>query len=73
MNTPEQDLAAWVGRSETVLDTIGPTPVVALTATLDHPAALPLYQKLGFQPVAQKKEVVQPMTFEERMASVMRP
>jgi GNAT superfamily N-acetyltransferase len=25
------------------------------TCTLDHPAALPLYQKLGFKPVAQEK------------------
>ena len=35
----ENDLSAWVGRSETVRDTIVPTPVAALTATLDHPAA----------------------------------
>ena len=36
-NTNDTELRAWVGRSETVQDTIGPTPVVALTATLDHP------------------------------------
>jgi 3-methylfumaryl-CoA hydratase len=34
------NLNDWVGRSETVHDTIGPTPVAALAATLDHPAAL---------------------------------
>ncbi len=50
-----------------------PKRVTVQTCTLDHPAALPLYQKLGFQPVAQKTEVVRPMSFEERMASVMRP
>ncbi len=33
------DLAAWIGRSETLHDTVTPAPVVALTATLDHPAA----------------------------------
>ena len=41
--------------------------------TLDHPAALPLYQKLGFSPVGQKREQVQPLPFEERSRSVMRP
>ena len=32
-------LRAWIGRSETVHDTITTAPVAALTATLDHPAA----------------------------------
>jgi 3-methylfumaryl-CoA hydratase len=31
-----QDFSAWIGRSETLRDTIGPTPVIALNATLDH-------------------------------------
>lgn len=51
----------------------GPKRVTVQTCTLDHPAALPLYQKLGFKPVAQKKEVVRPLPFVERSASVMRP
>jgi GNAT superfamily N-acetyltransferase len=51
----------------------GPKRVTVQTCTLDHPAALPLYQKLGFQPVAQKKEIIRPMPFSERQASVMRP
>lgn len=50
-----------------------PARVTVQTCTLDHPAALPLYQKLGFEPVAQKSEVVHPMSFAERSASVMRP
>ena len=50
-----------------------PRQIVVQTCTLDHPAALPLYQKLGFSPVGQKREQVQPMPFEERAASVMRP
>ena len=29
-------LRDWIGRSETLHDTIGPTPVVAMQATLDH-------------------------------------
>ena len=50
-----------------------PRRIAVQTCTLDHPAALPLYQKLGFRPVAQKKETVVPMPFAERTASVMRP
>ncbi len=47
--------------------------MIVQTCTLDHPAALPLYQKLGFQPVGQKKEVIRPLSLEERAAIVMRP
>lgn len=36
------DFSAWAGRNETVHDTLGPTPLQALTATLDHPAWLPV-------------------------------
>lgn len=43
-----------------------PRKVVVQTCTLDHPAALPLYQKLGFGPVGQRKELVQPLTDTER-------
>ena len=50
-----------------------PKQVVVQTCTLDHPAALPLYQKLGFSPVGQKREEVQPLPFEERSRAVMRP
>ncbi len=53
------DLAAWIGRSEAVVDTIGPTPVAALAATLDHPPAAvnagtplpPLWHWLYFLPL----------------------
>jgi len=58
-------LTDWIGRSETVLDTIGPTPVVALTATLDHPAAPveagtplpPLWHWLYFLPMHRQSEI----------------
>jgi GNAT superfamily N-acetyltransferase len=49
-----------------------PKTMTVQTCTLDHPAALPLYQKLGFSPVGQRREMIQPMSFEERSASVMR-
>ena len=59
------DLSAWVGRSETVHDTFGPTPVAALAATLDHPAApvpqgtplLPLWHWLYFLPLHRQSEI----------------
>lgn len=35
------------------------------TNTLDHPAALPLYQKMGFQPVSQNEALVRPLTDDE--------
>jgi GNAT superfamily N-acetyltransferase len=49
-----------------------PSVVTVQTCTLDHPAALPLYQKLGFSPVGQAREMVVPLDFGERSASVMR-
>ena len=58
-------LNAWVGRSETVEDTVTPTPVVALAATLDHPAAAvaagtplpPLWHWLYFLPMHRQSEI----------------
>jgi GNAT superfamily N-acetyltransferase len=50
-----------------------PDRVIVQTCTLDHPAALPLYQKLGFSPVGQAQETVYPMTMEERAAVIVRP
>ena len=32
-------LTDWIGRSETLHDSITPTPVLQMAATLDHPAA----------------------------------
>jgi GNAT superfamily N-acetyltransferase len=49
--------AAWASK---------PKSVIVQTCTLDHPAALPLYQKLGFEPVGQSKETITPMSMEER-------
>jgi GNAT superfamily N-acetyltransferase len=49
-----------------------PESVIVQTCTLDHPAALPLYQKMGFAPVGQTKETVMPLGFAERSSIVMR-
>jgi len=65
MNATNDDLRAWIGRSETVHDQIGPTPVKALTATLDHPAAdvpagtplPPLWHWLYFLPMHRQSEI----------------
>ena len=65
MNPTDDELRAWLGRSETVHDTIGPTPVLALTATLDHPPAAvsagmplpPLWHWLYFLPMHRQREI----------------
>ena len=65
MMTSELDLRTWIGRSETVHDTIGATPVTALTATLDHPgtavcagsALPPLWHWLYFLPMHRQSEI----------------
>ena len=65
MNVEDVELTCWVGRSETVVDTIGPTPVLALTATLDHPrvdvavgtALPPLWHWLYFLPMHRQSEI----------------
>jgi 3-methylfumaryl-CoA hydratase len=59
------ELRAWIGRSETAHDLVGPTPVVALSATLDHPAAAvpagtplpPLWHWLYFLPMHRQSEI----------------
>src|SRR5437867_12360410 len=65
MNTSQNDLQAWIGRSETVRDTIGATPVKALDATLDHPTRPvepgtplpPLWHWLYFLPLHRQSEI----------------
>jgi 3-methylfumaryl-CoA hydratase len=59
------ELSAWIGRQETVADTVGPTPVRALAATLDHPAAAvpagialpPLWHWLYFLPMHRQSDI----------------
>src|SRR3954451_22317715 len=65
MDTTQNELQAWIGRSETVRDRIGGTPVKALDATLDHPASpvdagtpLPyLWHWLYFLPLHRQSEI----------------
>src|SRR2546423_14947080 len=59
------DLQAWIGRSETLRDQLGATPVKALDATLDHPATpvetgtalRSLWHWLYFLPLHQQSEI----------------
>ena len=39
-----------------------PIKVTVNTCTLDHPAALPLYQKLGFTPIGQSETFLHPLS-----------
>ncbi|OCW58888.1 GNAT family N-acetyltransferase [Hoeflea olei] len=44
------------------------TRVIVSTNTLDHPAALPLYQRVGFNPVSQHQAIIRPLTDAEILA-----
>jgi GNAT superfamily N-acetyltransferase len=69
-----QGLGRWfLGAAIEAAWATNPRRVSVQTCTLDHPAALSLYQKLGFSPIAQKQEEVRPMPFLERSQRVMRP
>lgn len=66
-------LGRWfLGAAIAAAWSINPSSVIVQTCTLDHPAALSLYQKLGFGPVGQSQGNVQPLTPAQRSASVMR-
>jgi len=60
-----QDLTDWIGRSETLRDTITAAPVRGLNATLDHPALavesglplFPLWHWLYFLPQHRESEI----------------
>lgn len=59
------DLKAWIGRQETLRDSVTETPVRALNATLDHPAMEvargtplpPLWHWLYFLPLHRQSEI----------------
>jgi 3-methylfumaryl-CoA hydratase len=59
------ELTDWIGRTETLHDTLGPTPLAALTATLDHPPTVwnrgdalpPLWHWLYFLPLHRQSEI----------------
>ncbi len=62
-NTHETDLKSWIGRSETLHDTVYPTPIAALSATLDHTSPPlesvlpPLWHWLYFLPMHRQSDI----------------
>ena len=68
-----QGLGRWfLGAAIEAAWSYEPDHVTVQTCTLDHPAALPLYQKAGFLPVAQETERIVPLAMSERAALVSR-
>ncbi len=62
-----QNLGRWfLGAAIETAWSYDPVAVTVQTCTLDHPAALPLYQKLGFQPVAQVNSLIKPLSERQR-------
>ena len=65
MSDATSNLADWIGRREILRDVVQPTPVAALTATLDHPPAEvhagtplpPLWHWLFFLPLHRQSEL----------------
>ena len=65
MSAHDAALAEWIGRSETIKDTVTTTPVAALAATLDRPAEdvppgtilPPLWHWLYFLPRHRQSEI----------------
>ena len=51
---------------------LSPNKVTINTCTLDHPAALPLYQKFGFEPIGQSDTFIHPLTDEDLLRIMKR-
>ncbi len=47
-----------------------PNSITVNTCTLDHPSALGLYQKLGFQPIGRTETEILPLTDDEMLAAL---
>lgn len=68
-----QGLGRWfLGSAIAAAWSYKPEKVFLQTCTQDHPAALPLYQKMGFSPVGQSRETLIPLTEAQRAAVIMR-
>lgn len=67
----KRGLGEWMlGQAVTTAWSTTPARVIVSTNTLDHPAALPLYQKMGFEPVSQNQAIIRPLADEEILAMV---
>lgn len=62
-------LGQWMlGQAVATAWSTTPATVTVQTNTLDHPAALPLYQRMGFEPVSQNGAIVRPLCDDEILA-----
>jgi 3-methylfumaryl-CoA hydratase len=64
VNPDIEHLAGWIGKSETLTDSVGPSAAAALAATLDHAVAPapgdplpPLWHWIAFNPIARQSEL----------------
>lgn len=65
----KRGLGEWMlGQALAAAWTNTPACVKVSTNTLDHPAALPLYQRMGFEPVSQNQAIIRPLADEEILA-----
>lgn len=61
-------LGKWfLGQAVDAAWAMKPMRVTVNTNTLDHPAALPLYQRIGFEPVGQTDTFIHPLTDQDHM------
>lgn len=68
-NARGRGLGKWfLGQAMTAAWNQPITRLTVSTNTLDHPAALPLYQKMGFSPVGQSEALVRPLTDTELLS-----
>lgn len=59
-------LGEWMlGQAISLAFSFPASRVTVNTNTLDHPAALPLYQRMGFSPVSQTTTIVRPLSDDE--------
>lgn len=67
----KRGLGQWMlGQALSTAWSTTPARVIVSTNTLDHPAALPLYQKMGFEPVSQNGAIIRPLSDEEILSMV---
>ena len=65
----QRGLGEWMlGQAVMAAWSTTPARVTVSTNTLDHPVALPLYQRLGFEPVSQNEAIIRPLSDQEILA-----
>lgn len=61
-------LGKWfLGQAVSAAWDMKPARLTVNTNTLDHPAALPLYQRIGFQPIGQTETFIRPLADQDHL------